>query len=307
MKTGQTERRLQGHFNVVCVVFSPDGGRLLSDSGGSADDNPIRLWNTESGETVWKADFFPTSAVAFSSDGRYLAAASQSSNNTITLWNAKNGEHERDFIGHSQWVYSLALSPDARMLASGSADQTILIWNTETGETDYILLGHSGRVHSLAFSPDNGPIVSAAFDGTIRVWNLNSEHIGSKSAWIWSVGFSPYSEAVFSRTGDGIVQIWNAQTGNKEQELPEATAAASSAVLIPTYNPFEDPNPAEVDCQLAQTRDYISLYSSSDPEHKRLWIWSDYRHGISASAFDGSRACVGYNSGRVVIVDMAQQ
>ncbi|KAJ6473411.1 hypothetical protein C8R47DRAFT_719494 [Mycena vitilis] len=304
IKTGETDRQLQTHSSYVwCVVFSPDGGRLLSASGGSTDNNSIRLWNAQSGEMVWNADSSSSSVVAFSSNGRYIAAALQS-DNVISLWNATNGKHDRDLVGHSHWVRSLAFSPDARMLASGSLDQSIRVWNTESTETIDILLGHSGLVNSLAFTPDGSRIVSSAVDGTIRVWNVNTGHIGRASAWVWSVGFIPHSEAVFSRLGDGRVQIWDAQSGNREQEFAEATTTFST-VSIPTYDPFRDPNLADVHCQLAQTRDYISLHPDSDPKHKRLWIWSDYRHGISASAFEVSKACLGYNSGRVVIVDMA--
>ena len=36
--------------------------------------------------------------------------------------------------GLTQWVWSMAFSPDGKMLATGSEDQTIKFWNVQTGE-----------------------------------------------------------------------------------------------------------------------------------------------------------------------------
>ena len=45
---------------------------------------------------------------------------------------------------HSDWVRSIARSPDCR-LASGSSD-TVRIWDTVTGQSIYSLEGHSASI-----------------------------------------------------------------------------------------------------------------------------------------------------------------
>ncbi len=37
-----------------------------------------------------------------------------------------------DFIGHSDYVYSVAFSPDGKYLASGSRDETVNLWSVES-------------------------------------------------------------------------------------------------------------------------------------------------------------------------------
>ena len=36
--------------------------------------------------------------------------------------------------GHSDWVYSVAFSPDGNTIASGSEDRSIKLWNPQTGD-----------------------------------------------------------------------------------------------------------------------------------------------------------------------------
>ena len=36
--------------------------------------------------------------------------------------------------GHSNWVNSVAYSPDGKHIVSGSADQTVKVWDSQTGK-----------------------------------------------------------------------------------------------------------------------------------------------------------------------------
>ena len=40
----------------------------------------------------------------------------------------------RTLTGHSDWVRSVAFSPDGKRVASGSDDRLVKIWDTETGD-----------------------------------------------------------------------------------------------------------------------------------------------------------------------------
>ena len=76
----------------------------------------------------------------------------------------------RTLTGHSDTVYSVAISRDGLTLASGSRDRTIKLWNPHTGKLLHTLTGHANAVNSVAISPDGQTIVSGSVDKTIKIW-----------------------------------------------------------------------------------------------------------------------------------------
>lgn len=67
-------------------------------------------------------------ALAFSLDGRYLAAGN--GRGEIKLWDTANGDLISKFNAHGN-IQCLAFSPDGKRLASGNLDSSILIWDLE--------------------------------------------------------------------------------------------------------------------------------------------------------------------------------
>jgi WD40 repeat protein len=104
--------------------------------------------------------------------------------------------------GHSDFVSSVAFSPDSSRIASGSLDSTIRIWDSVTGNVVARLEGHRDQVRSVAFSPDGTRIVSASSDCTARIWDTTAgdlvHSLEGHKGMVTSVVFCPDSSLVVS-------------------------------------------------------------------------------------------------------------
>jgi transducin (beta)-like 1 len=54
---------------------------------------------------------------------------SASFDSTVRLWDVERGVCQNTLVKHSEPVYSVAFSPDGRLLATGSFDKAIYIWD----------------------------------------------------------------------------------------------------------------------------------------------------------------------------------
>ncbi len=153
------------------------------------------------------------------------------------LRQAVYGVKEHRLEGHSNWVSSVAFSPDGLTLASASGDGTIKVWNLQSQKPIATLAGHSKVVYSVAFSPDGLTLASASGDGTIKVWNLQSQKpiatLAGHSKVVYSVAFSPDGLTLASASGDKTIKVWNLQS-----QKPIATLAGhSESILSVAFSP----------------------------------------------------------------------
>src|SRR5262249_57813220 len=135
----------------------------------------IRLWDMATGRKI--GDLLtghtgPIDSVAFSADGKTLAAGGQ--NGTVRLWDVANQEPITTLTGHTAPVYSVAFSPGGKTLASGGADGTIRLWNVTNQEPITTLTGHTRPADSVAFSP-GGTTLARGSDTGLRLCDAPSD------------------------------------------------------------------------------------------------------------------------------------
>lgn len=76
-------------------------------------------------------------------------------------------------IQHESPIFSLAVSPDERLLACGGTDDVpVTVWDLATGGLVARLSGLTEQSHALAFSVDGTWLAAANLWGGLRVWSV---------------------------------------------------------------------------------------------------------------------------------------
>ncbi len=103
-------------------------------------DHSIKLWDAETGKETANLVGSDSSvyALAFSADGRQLAAAT--AQGSVSLWDMKTKKRVQEVGKHADAVWAVAFSSDGKYLASGSSDKTAKLWPLGGGKEAATLL-----------------------------------------------------------------------------------------------------------------------------------------------------------------------
>jgi WD40 repeat protein len=214
-------------------AFSPDGSRVAF----GYDSGLIEISNTQTGQAIQSIS--TTSgrvwSLAFSPDGNMLASSAClttdldfCTENVLYLWQLSDGTLASQLppanlqIGQeslpqfqTDYILSLAFSPDGRVLASGSKDHTIVLWGIDTQlPLAPAPLGHAASVTSLTFTPDGSMLASGDQDGALILWDTALfQPIGTPfsglTEGIASLAFRQDGQLLASGGSDGRIVLWD--------------------------------------------------------------------------------------------------
>jgi WD40 repeat protein len=188
---------------MLTCAFSPDG-RTLAAPWGENVTSPyeVRLWHAPPVRQRYarQTGHGPIWSLAASKDGELWSAHLEK---LVRAWNAADGQPIGKPRRHENFVFSVALSPDGKLLASGDNSGSILL-GPANGEGELRRLsGHKDRVFDLRFSPDGKQLVSTGYDLTVRIWDVES----GKELDFWKEHKRPIFRAAFSPDGMQVASV----------------------------------------------------------------------------------------------------
>ena len=229
LHTGSETALLTGHTETVMhVAFSPDGKILAS----SARDETIRLWNTETGESLLSlSNATHPIHLKFSADGKTLI--SQNWNGTVWFWDITTGK-QLNMLSPNRPKIRLGKDRIWPLAADAFVDRTGSV-TFAVGKKDGTISiqdGHTGReIRELIVQADDSsslPIQSP------RPYTYKNEIIDGQPAmkWVTGLNFSPDGKILVngithriaywggSSGSAGPTELWDIETGEQLTVLP---------------------------------------------------------------------------------------
>ena len=232
--TGSQAATFSGHTEeVICLVFSSDGGSLVSGSR----DKTVRLWDMQTGGIIRTFSGHTDQILSVSISADFAIISSGSDDRSIGLWNIDTGNchsiiEQESTVNHVMFFptdpqhllsvcdgkvrrwninsnqegptydgYDVAFSPDGTQFAVCNRE-SVTVQNSSSGTTVTKLHMRNGpNLKNCCFSPD-GKLVAVSDMNFIHIWDITSsdphliETIHGGSGYISTLLFSSPSSLI---------------------------------------------------------------------------------------------------------------
>jgi WD40 repeat protein len=185
--------------------------------------------------------------LAFSGDGKWLAAADGSS---VAIWDLAAGRKAGTLAGQLS-AQDLAFSADGKQLITGGS--ALGVWDVTSGKLTRTV---AGAAQSLVLSPD-GRWLAANPKGTLEIWDTRTWTRATPEPpvgqFIWWMGFSSsIAQAPPADLSAAGLRWWQVGAGSEARSLwgttfaaamsPDGKILATAALRVPSASNYDRPN-----------------------------------------------------------------
>jgi WD40 repeat protein len=198
----------------ACFAFSPDSRKLAV----CGDNGRIRLWDLAAQKMVYEtqqiANELYMNSLAFTEDKRIISEGAPGS---MLFWDASNDQVKLTDtipVDPNEYILTLALSPDQKILAAVSKGKRLFLFDAKTHEQlGKPIEGFKDYVVKLSFSHDGRLLASVEQQGGIILWDVaNRKQLtieGDLLGGATNAAFSPLGDSLITTKGDGTITRWS--------------------------------------------------------------------------------------------------
>jgi len=252
----------EGQAGTESVAFSPDGSKIVA--GG--EDNSVMVFDVITSKTLERLTnhIYPVSAVAWSSDGKWIASGDWSG--IVRLWDTSNWGEYRVLADASGKIEAFHFNQSASQMTAITSDGRYQ-WDIVSGSLISQSESISGAGASLDVSTDIWSAEYSADDAQIRVSEQGTpkaildgfyselggvfftadDYVGYsplKPTYLWSLvieesaqshdfAFSPDGARLATFGNDGVIHLKDAKTGNEIAGLHGHIRAVTDVAFSP--------------------------------------------------------------------------
>lgn len=184
----------------------------------------------------------PVWSIAFSPDGKYLAAGMYQ---RVVIWELSELKNVQELGSHIGAVRALRFSPDGNWLAAGGGlpgeSGELKIWKLGSPEPLLSLSAHSDTVEALAFNSD-GVLFSTGMDEVVLAHKIPegekiralTEHVNR----VLAIDGNKDGRYIATGSADKTIKVWDAKTFEVLINFDQNEAPINSIAFLPTGNEF---------------------------------------------------------------------
>ncbi len=157
-----------GHVSNINALMFDNSGRVVFSGD---DEGKIIIWSIDTQKKLRELkNNGPVNTLAMSYDPKTVFVGGQDP--IIKVLNVANSQVQRSFIGHTDAINAIEISPNQLYLLSGSNDKSARIWDLKTGKELFKLNVDCWKVTSVAFSFDSKYCATGCNDGSVKIWEV---------------------------------------------------------------------------------------------------------------------------------------
>ena len=231
---------LRGHTDAVRAVVMQPKGQYCATVG---DDGELRFWNPEKPAAPSvrmkpkETNGSDARSVAFSSDGRYIAAGFF--NGIVNVWDMNDLSLPPIVLkGNESSVNALSFDKSGASVIVGCSDGALRQWTINTPQAPTILYNFGSKINALDFNNDGRFLVTGSEDGSIRLIPYNRDEkvfmVQTSGKPVRSVAYTPNGEMFATADAGGNVRLWSGKNGLRNSELVGHTSGVNAIAFSPS-------------------------------------------------------------------------